>query len=77
MGEPVSADVTVITGASVGVGRATAIAFARRGAHIGLLARGHAGLESAKRDVETADGKALVLPADVSDPNQVEAAALL
>jgi NAD(P)-dependent dehydrogenase (short-subunit alcohol dehydrogenase family) len=65
----------VITGASAGVGRATAIAFARRGAQIGLLARGQAGLERAKRDVETAGGKGLVLPTDVSDPAQVEAAA--
>jgi NAD(P)-dependent dehydrogenase (short-subunit alcohol dehydrogenase family) len=65
----------VITGASAGVGRATAIAFARRGAQIGLLARGQAGLERAKRDVKTAGGKALVLPTDVSDPAQVEAAA--
>src|SRR5438552_2187442 len=69
------AAVVVITGASAGVGRATAIAFARRGAHIGLLARGHAGLESACRDVEAAGGRALALPTDVSDPNQVEAAA--
>jgi NAD(P)-dependent dehydrogenase (short-subunit alcohol dehydrogenase family) len=75
MGGSVPADVVVITGASAGVGRATAIAFAQRGAHIGLLARGHAGLESAKRDVEAAGGKALVLPTDVSDPNQIEAAA--
>src|SRR5215207_9583066 len=67
--------VVVITGASAGVGRASAIAFAKRGAHIGLLARGRAGLESACRDVEAAGGRALVLPTDVSDPNQVEAAA--
>jgi NAD(P)-dependent dehydrogenase (short-subunit alcohol dehydrogenase family) len=67
--------VVVITGASAGVGRTAAIAFARRGAHIGLLARGRAGLESACQDVEAAGGRALALPTDVSDPNQVEAAA--
>src|SRR3954453_4159799 len=67
--------VVVITGASAGVGRTVAIAFARRGAHIGLLARGRAGLESACQDVEAAGGRALALPTDVSDPNQVEAAA--
>jgi NADP-dependent 3-hydroxy acid dehydrogenase YdfG len=39
-------EVVVVTGASAGVGRATAQAFARQGAHIGLLARGRAGLES-------------------------------
>jgi NAD(P)-dependent dehydrogenase (short-subunit alcohol dehydrogenase family) len=67
--------VVVITGASAGVGRATAQAFARQGAHIGLLARGHDGLEGARRDVEAAGGQALVLPTDVADASQVEAAA--
>ncbi|HEX6287782.1 MAG TPA: SDR family oxidoreductase [Herpetosiphonaceae bacterium] len=68
-------EVVVITGASAGVGRATARAFARRGAHIGLLARGRDGLEGARRDVEALGGKALVLPTDVADSDQVEAAA--
>jgi NAD(P)-dependent dehydrogenase (short-subunit alcohol dehydrogenase family) len=67
--------VVVITGASAGVGRATAQAFARQGARIGLLARGHDGLEGARRDVEAAGGQALVLPSDVADAGQVEAAA--
>lgn len=68
-------EVVVITGASAGVGRATVQAFARRGAHIGLLARGIKGLEGAKRDVEELGGKALVLPTDVAHADQVEAAA--
>jgi short-subunit dehydrogenase len=68
-------EIVVITGASAGVGRATVQAFAKRGAHIGLLARGIEGLEGAKKDVEELGGKALVLPTDVSDANQVEAAA--
>ncbi|HLW68876.1 MAG TPA: SDR family oxidoreductase [Gemmataceae bacterium] len=68
-------EVVVITGASAGVGRATAREFARQGARIGLLARGHAGLEGAKRDVEQLGGEALAIPTDVSDPDQVEAAA--
>ncbi len=68
-------EVVVITGASAGVGRATAVAFARRGASIGLLARGLAGLEAARRDVEAAGGKALVLPTDTADADAVEAAA--
>jgi len=67
--------VVAITGASAGVGRATALAFARRGARIGLLARGRAGLEGTRRDVEAAGGHALVLPTDVADATQVEAAA--
>jgi NAD(P)-dependent dehydrogenase (short-subunit alcohol dehydrogenase family) len=68
-------EVVVITGASAGVGRATVRAFARRGAHIGLLARGKDGLEGARRDAEKLGGKGLVLPTDVSDPEQVERAA--
>jgi NAD(P)-dependent dehydrogenase (short-subunit alcohol dehydrogenase family) len=68
-------EVVVITGASAGVGRATARAFARLGAHVGLLARGHDGLEGARQDVEAAGGKALVLPTDVADADQVEVAA--
>jgi NAD(P)-dependent dehydrogenase (short-subunit alcohol dehydrogenase family) len=68
-------EIVVVTGASAGVGRATVQAFARRGASIGLLARGHDGLDGARRDVEAAGGKALPLPTDVADPKQVEAAA--
>ena len=70
-----AAEVVMITGASAGVGRATAIAFARRGARIGLLARGRAGLEGAKQDVEAAGGEAVVLQADVADAIGVERAA--
>jgi NAD(P)-dependent dehydrogenase (short-subunit alcohol dehydrogenase family) len=68
-------EVVVITGASAGNGRAIVRAFAKRGAHIGLLARGHAGLEAACREVEAIGGKAIVIPTDVADPDQVEAAA--
>jgi NAD(P)-dependent dehydrogenase (short-subunit alcohol dehydrogenase family) len=67
--------VVVITGASAGVGRATARTFAQRGAHIGLLARGHEGLKGAQADVEALGGKALALPTDVADHDRVEAAA--
>jgi len=68
-------EVVVVTGASAGVGRATAVAFAGRGAHVGLLARGRDGLEGAKKEVEVAGGKALVVPTDVSDADAVEEAA--
>src|ERR671933_374614 len=68
-------EVVVITGASAGVGRAVARAFAREGACIGLLARGRDGLEGARRDVEELGGRALVLPTDVSDADAVEQAA--
>ncbi len=69
------ARVVVVTGASAGVGRATVRAFAKKGANIGLIARGKDGLEGARREVEEAGGKALVLPTDVAYADQVEAAA--
>ncbi|HEY2442824.1 MAG TPA: SDR family oxidoreductase [Streptosporangiaceae bacterium] len=65
----------IITGASGGIGRATARLYGERGANVGLIARGEAGLAGAVRDVEEAGGKALALPADVADYAQVEAAA--
>lgn len=68
-------EVVVITGASAGVGRATARAFGRQGAHVGLLARGEDGLQAAKREVEIAGGKAIVIPTDVAESSQVDAAA--
>jgi NAD(P)-dependent dehydrogenase (short-subunit alcohol dehydrogenase family) len=67
--------VVMITGASAGVGRAASIAFARQGARIGLLARGRAGLDAARRDVEAAGGEAVVCQADVARADEVEAAA--
>src|SRR5438093_770272 len=67
--------IVVITGASAGVGRATVRAFAREGADIGLIARGVDGLEAARREVEAAGGRALVLPADVADAGEIDAAA--
>jgi NAD(P)-dependent dehydrogenase (short-subunit alcohol dehydrogenase family) len=70
-----SGEVVVITGASAGVGRATARAFAKPGTRIALLARGRDGLEGARQEVEKAGGRALVLPVDVANADQVEAAA--
>lgn len=67
--------VVVITGASGGIGRASAIEFARHGWRVALLARGADGLEGACRDVERAGGLALAIPTDVADEAQVEAAA--
>lgn len=72
---PQRGKVVAITGASAGVGRATAQAFARKGALIGLIARDERRLHSAKAEVEAVGGHALVLPADVADFQQVERAA--
>src|SRR5690606_96737 len=49
--------------------------FAAEGAWLGLIARGRDGLEGARREVEAAGGRALVLPCDVADAAAVEAAA--
>ncbi|QDG54736.1 SDR family oxidoreductase [Persicimonas caeni] len=68
-------EVVVITGATAGVGRATAEAFARQGAHIGLLARGQERLESTRRRIEELGGKAIGISTDVADAEQVERAA--
>jgi short-subunit dehydrogenase len=68
--------VVVVTGSSGGVGRAIAHAFARRGAHVGLLARGREALEEVVKEVEALGGQAIALPTDVSDHAQVEAAAV-
>jgi NAD(P)-dependent dehydrogenase (short-subunit alcohol dehydrogenase family) len=65
----------VVTGASGGIGRATAIKFAERGCQVALIARGEQGLAGATADVERAGGKALVLPTDVADAEAVFAAA--
>jgi NADP-dependent 3-hydroxy acid dehydrogenase YdfG len=69
--------VVVVTGASAGIGRAVAVAFAAQGAAVGLIARGRAGLEGAQRDVEAAGGTALAVPTDVADPAAIERAAAL
>jgi NAD(P)-dependent dehydrogenase (short-subunit alcohol dehydrogenase family) len=65
----------VITGASGGIGRATAQLFGRRGASVALLARGEAGLSGAALDVTKAGGKALPISVDVADYEAVQRAA--
>src|SRR5215212_2815538 len=67
--------VVVVTGESAGLGRAIARAFGARGATVGLIARGVEGLSAAEREIRDAGGRALALPADVSDAAAVEAAA--
>jgi NAD(P)-dependent dehydrogenase (short-subunit alcohol dehydrogenase family) len=65
----------VITGASAGIARATARLYGARGANVGLIARGQAGLDGAAQDVVEAGGQALAVSTDVADHAQVEKAA--
>lgn len=69
---PSKPGVVVVTGASAGVGRATASAFAERGWSVGLLARGEAGLKATAAELP---GRSIVVPTDVADADAVEAAA--
>jgi len=68
-------ETVVITGASAGLGRAIAQEFGRHRASVALVARGIDGLNAAKREIEAAGGRALVLPTDVADNDAVERAA--
>jgi NAD(P)-dependent dehydrogenase (short-subunit alcohol dehydrogenase family) len=73
--EPLAGKVVVITGASAGVGRATALLFARLGEKIGLIARGEDALKVTQHEIEVAGGTALACPADVADAAALDAAA--
>jgi NAD(P)-dependent dehydrogenase (short-subunit alcohol dehydrogenase family) len=68
-------DVVVVTGASAGLGRATALAFARRGSDVALLARGREGLDAARREIEALGRRALAIRVDVANDKEVESAA--
>jgi NAD(P)-dependent dehydrogenase (short-subunit alcohol dehydrogenase family) len=65
----------VVTGASAGIGRATAELFGARGARVALIARGEAGLRGAADAVDYRGGRALPLPVDVADFDAVDQAA--
>ncbi len=75
MNETSGPRVVVITGASAGIARAAAVQFGARGDKVALIARGEAGLDGARKEVEDAGGHALAIAADVADYDQVEAAA--
>jgi NAD(P)-dependent dehydrogenase (short-subunit alcohol dehydrogenase family) len=68
-------EVVVVTGATSGVGRAIVRRFAKDQAAIALIARNREGLEAARKEVENAGGRALVLGVDVADADAVESAA--
>ena len=65
----------VITGASSGIGRATALAFAREGARLVLAARRADLLDEVARDCEELGGEAIAVPTDVTDAGAVQALA--
>jgi len=69
------AETVVITGASAGLGRATAREFGLHHARVALLARGQDGLEAAKQEIEELGGAAIAIPIDVADSAAVDAAA--
>lgn len=73
--KPLAEQVIVITGASSGIGRATAREAARRGAKVLLVARHEASLGEAVREIEAAGGTAAYAVADVGEQEQVDAAA--
>lgn len=67
--------VAVVTGGSAGIGRATAMAFARAGYWVGVLARDAGRLEAVCESIRGTGGHALGIPTDVADAVQVEHAA--
>jgi NAD(P)-dependent dehydrogenase (short-subunit alcohol dehydrogenase family) len=69
---PLREQVVVLTGASSGIGRETAVELGRRGASVVLAARSEEGLRDAAREVAAAGGRALPVPTDVADWPQVE-----
>ncbi|GAB2594064.1 short-chain dehydrogenase [Paractinoplanes abujensis] len=75
MPRPISEQVVVITGASTGIGRATAFAFAERGAKVACAARNQEALDVLAAQIHLKGGTAIAVPTDVSDPVAVRALA--
>lgn len=61
----------VVTGASQGIGRAVALAYAADGARLALLARNESNLDAVAEEVRQRGGEALVVPCDVTDEAQI------
>jgi NAD(P)-dependent dehydrogenase (short-subunit alcohol dehydrogenase family) len=70
---PLEGKAALVTGASSGLGRATAIALARAGADVALVARSAEDLESAKEEVSKAGHRVLTLPADLAEGEEASA----
>jgi NAD(P)-dependent dehydrogenase (short-subunit alcohol dehydrogenase family) len=73
MAKPLSEQKVVIVGASSGIGRATALEFARRGAAVTVAARTASALDSLVQEITSQGGQALAVPTDVAEPDQVRA----
>lgn len=73
MAKSLSQQIVVIVGASSGIGRATALEFARRGASVVVAARTVSALDSLVQEITSQGGVALAVPTDVADPDQVRA----
>jgi NADP-dependent 3-hydroxy acid dehydrogenase YdfG len=71
---PLAGQVALVTGASSGLGRATAVAVAEAGADVGLLARGRGDLEQVEAEVGRVGGRALRLVADLARPEELTGA---
>jgi NAD(P)-dependent dehydrogenase (short-subunit alcohol dehydrogenase family) len=71
---PLQARRILVTGASMGIGRAVALAAAAAGAEVVLAARGRAALEAVAGEVAAAGGRAEVLPFDAGDPEAIRGA---
>lgn len=65
--------VALVTGASMGMGKAIAIALAKEGANLAITARGEAALSRAAEEVGTLGVQAFAYPSDIADPASVEA----
>ena len=73
--KPIDQQVVALMGASSGIGRETAIRFAKRGAKVVVSARNEAAIRSLVDEIQRVGGEALAVPADVTEFEQVEAVA--
>ena len=75
MPRPVSEQVAVVVGASTGIGRATALAFAAKGAKVMCAARNAQALDTLTEQIRADGGTAIAAPTDIAHPAQVRALA--
>jgi len=73
--KPINQQVVAVVGASSGIGRETALQFAKKGAKVAVSARSQKGLDSLVEEIQSFGGEAIAIPADVSDFEQVKAIA--